>query len=425
MTPIDVNVPREMRADALAARSTSGAPRRRNRMRKAALCLGALLGGPILVFAAAAIGTELFTYMRDPRGYGQRETILTSADHLDFVGHAGACFREDPLLPFGLIPGRYPIVHGGVVSINSLGYRGAEFAPAKPPETLRILFVGDSFTFGYGVDDDQTLPRQVEAILRPQFPTIEVINAGFHGYAPIHYELYLRTEGYALDPDLIVPVLYGGNDLSDMNYTFIEDYGPDGRPRRVGDSLIAYRGCRYHSALPGAIYMLPPLDRSVLWYTLNRGLYAAIVAPRQRRITREDQESFFATPLLTLLGEARIRGIGLHPWIVVGRETLDPAACTWLNADDRMTLGRREHDVIRRLLDRLNVEHFDALAALAGRDADEVCLPPNDGHLSGVGNRVVAAAGAPILASILRSRSVRADRVGASIVEGRKGPAPE
>ena len=44
-----------------------------------------------------------------------------------------------------------------------------------------ILFFGDSFTFGEGVDDHETIPSQVEQISKGKFKTL---NFGFHGYGP-------------------------------------------------------------------------------------------------------------------------------------------------------------------------------------------------------------------------------------------------
>lgn len=383
-------------------------PAQGRRIRRLALRIALLTAAPVLCFAIAAAALEIVEFVRNPRGYAGRPTVRSIAARDDISPSVGACFRDDPILPFALIPGQYPI-RNGTVTINSLGYRGREFARTRTPGMLRILFVGDSFTFGYGVDDNETLPRCVERALDDAFASVEVINAGFHGYAPAHYELYLRTEGYALEPDVIVPVLYGGNDLSDIHYTWVAEYGPDGRPARITDSLIAYHGRRYHSALPGPLYFLPMLDRSVLWYQINRGLYSALVVPRQRRLTRSQSEAFFTRPLLAIFDESRRRGIEVFPWVVVGRETLDPAGCGWIPEADRRTLGRREHRFICEFLDRSGPAYLDALPVLAPYDADAVCLP-HDGHLNARGNAILAEAAAPRIAALLDRRAASASQ---------------
>src|SRR5688572_24438768 len=54
---------------------------------------------------------------------------------------------------------------GALVSINSAGWRGKEFSKAKPAGTVRILGVGDSYTFGKAVGDEDIFLAQLERIL--------------------------------------------------------------------------------------------------------------------------------------------------------------------------------------------------------------------------------------------------------------------
>src|SRR5262245_55041082 len=51
------------------------------------------------------------------------------------------------------------------VRINSLGFRGNEFTLEKKPGTVRVLCLGDSYTFGPYVEDDRTFPAMVERAL--------------------------------------------------------------------------------------------------------------------------------------------------------------------------------------------------------------------------------------------------------------------
>ena len=62
------------------------------------------------------------------------------------------------------------------IRINSLGLRGAD--TSLVPRGLRVLFIGDSFTFGDFVDDDETLPAQVQAHVGG---CAEVLNGGVGG----------------------------------------------------------------------------------------------------------------------------------------------------------------------------------------------------------------------------------------------------
>ena len=82
----------------------------------------------------------------------------------------------------------------------------ADIQKAKPPGTFRIFYLGDSFT-ECTCPVEQSVPRRVEAALRPYFlqknMAIEVVNTGTASYAPSLYYLVLK-EILPYEPDLIV-----------------------------------------------------------------------------------------------------------------------------------------------------------------------------------------------------------------------------
>jgi hypothetical protein len=88
----------------------------------------------------------------------------------------------DPLLHFVHIPNRSAFLMGSPVSINSHGHRDREYSEAKPPDTYRIVMLGDSTTFGWGVPAEQTVAKILESELNkvpvPGYRRVEVINAG-------------------------------------------------------------------------------------------------------------------------------------------------------------------------------------------------------------------------------------------------------
>jgi hypothetical protein len=85
------------------------------------------------------------------------------------------------------------------VSMNSAGHRGREHARAKPEGVLRILLLGDSTSWGWGVDDDQAFAHLVEQQL-----DVEVINLAVPGYSTDQQLLQLEREGWDWDPDLVL-----------------------------------------------------------------------------------------------------------------------------------------------------------------------------------------------------------------------------
>ena len=113
---------------------------------------------------------------------------------------------------------------------NALGYRGpTPTSVDKPPHTVRVLFVGDSFTMGWGVEEKDTFIARIRGELGQTSPAVELINAGYHdGYSPDAYYAYLRREGMALKPDLVVIDIYTGNDVTDLQddvWTSTDDTG--------------------------------------------------------------------------------------------------------------------------------------------------------------------------------------------------------
>lgn len=96
-----------------------------------------------------------------------------------------------------------------LVSTNSLGFRGPEVG--EKGETYRILILGDSTTYGIGVNDDETWPFFLQEALDPSGQHIEVINGGFPGASSLQGLYVLLKKGLLLEPDLVM-VGFGLND---------------------------------------------------------------------------------------------------------------------------------------------------------------------------------------------------------------------
>lgn len=102
------------------------------------------------------------------------------------------------------------------VKTNALGLRNRELTPKKPIGTKRILFLGDSFTMGVGVTENQTYARIAEKLLNKSSKNgeVEAINAGVNATGPYYQFTYLKHEGLLLDPDVVVIGFFPWNDIS-------------------------------------------------------------------------------------------------------------------------------------------------------------------------------------------------------------------
>ena len=93
---------------------------------------------------------------------------------------------------------------------NRDGFRTAELRP-KAPGVIRIVTLGDSSTFGWGVDPEYTYQRLLEDRLADGTTEVEVLNLGMPGHTTRHGMAMFDHYARALDPDLVV-LQFGAND---------------------------------------------------------------------------------------------------------------------------------------------------------------------------------------------------------------------
>jgi lysophospholipase L1-like esterase len=91
---------------------------------------------------------------------------------------------------------------------NSLGLRDVEPAGARKPT---VLFLGDSFVWGYDVEADERFTE----LLRRELPAVRIVNAGVPGYGTDQEYLLLARIWDAVRPDVVVLMFCTGNDRPD------------------------------------------------------------------------------------------------------------------------------------------------------------------------------------------------------------------
>ena len=118
----------------------------------------------------------------------------------------------DPILVFKHTPGLQRIYQRVSVSINELGLRDRDLEKKKKGE-LRILLLGDSVTFGWGVPVETTFGRKLETLLTAKLEhPVRTVNSGVGGYNTVQEQAFISTYIDVIEPDTVI-LLYVRNDI--------------------------------------------------------------------------------------------------------------------------------------------------------------------------------------------------------------------
>jgi lysophospholipase L1-like esterase len=118
----------------------------------------------------------------------------------------------------GLIWGPYSVVEHATAEfsyqarINNLGFRDRDFS-VRSTGAKRVLAIGDSFTYGWGVDAEDSWPKAMERELRRGGLDVEVANLGAPGAGPREYAGLAERAIPLLRPDLVVVGVLQADDL--------------------------------------------------------------------------------------------------------------------------------------------------------------------------------------------------------------------
>ncbi|MBT9560394.1 MAG: SGNH/GDSL hydrolase family protein [Myxococcales bacterium] len=147
---------------------------------------------------------------------------LTVAELVLRVGEPSATYdlmyrpSDDPVLGVELAQGADFEFDGLDVLIpptrirtGAQGHRGPDVAIPKPPGRRRVVCIGDSMTFGWGVEHKDTFCARLAPSLGPEW---DAVNLGVPGYNTVQEVRMLELRGLVYEPDLVV-MLFNGSDL--------------------------------------------------------------------------------------------------------------------------------------------------------------------------------------------------------------------
>ena len=299
---------------------------------------------PLLVMGSIEGGMRMFNLLGS-NFYGDIRRYMT-------------VLQLDPSLYFKN-PARYRGKYGGVeIATNEMGLRERGLWAHRAGER-RVLVLGDSVAFGWGVPVQDAFPRQLERELRQSTGAdYSTINSGVPGYNTGQELTFLRTYGDRLQPDAVV-VLYVDNDIDAIDPARVHMGimpNPWKDPRGAADYFLSMSHLYFM-----AHHIVPVLAGRVT------------ATPAERRATAGWKQSMEA--LRDLARVCRERGT---PLAVVHFRMLDDPISGALNSD------------IAEVAREERFEFADALPWYAGRNIRMLTNSFIDTHPNAQGHAILA-----------------------------------
>ena len=266
-----------------------------------------------------------------------------------------------------------------VVRINEKGLRDGEHSYERQNDRKRILVLGDSFAWGYGVEESERFSQLIEKSL-----DVEVINAGVSGYSTDQELLWYRSEGIKYETDLVILVL-AGNDVGDNDHEIVSTIYY--KPRFVlEEGRLALKGYPVPKTSPQGRFVYSLSQRSAFAYFLVQRYFDFLSVYGQIKVNSESSNSpgssisaknepFKLT--IALLDEIRnIAESRKAKFMIVATDR-------WWNSPSEETY--------KDFINTLRTEGFSVLdvESMPGFDS-EVMLIPDDGHWNQSGHKFVA-----------------------------------
>lgn len=260
---------------------------------------------------------------------------------------------DDPVQGHEHAPGKRAFLMGVDVEINSHKLRDYDYDFVKPAGVKRVLMLGDSLTFGWGVRFEETTAKLLESRLNAKEGKWQVINAGVGNYNTSQEVAYFFNKGYRYQPDVVV-----------LNY-FVNDAEPT--PARKAHPLLGWSYAYVY--LKGRLDVLGRQAFGMKsWADYYLGLYDEGQPGWQAAVNSLDK----------LAAYCRDRGI---PLVIANYPELH---------DFKNYRFIKVGDKLRHIVSRSGALYVDLLDAVRDEPAHTLWVTPADPHPNGRANRLFA-----------------------------------
>lgn len=178
----------------MTTEGTASAGQKRSRWRKIGFACAATVIGLILLEGSVSLAWIAID-LAGLWSSGQRVEVLKEETHCQYDSEIGWINKPDTVVEDHYGPGR-------TITINHDGVRGLEnYISTSRHDRFRTICLGDSFTLGYGVDDQNTFPQMLE---RTAGDSLQIVNMGQGGYSVGQSYLWLKRLLGRIEPDAVV-----------------------------------------------------------------------------------------------------------------------------------------------------------------------------------------------------------------------------
>lgn len=182
---------------------------RMSKLKTLGVNLGLTLGGLLMGVVIGEIGLRVARV----EGYPKIGDVVDSAPTRFHTADRDLGWKLKPG-----VSGEWNGEGASFVQVNNDGLRDREHTKTKPPNTLRVAVLGDSFTEAIHVPIEQTFWSKLERKLGncdavKGRKKVEVINFGVQGYGTAQQLMMLRKKVWDYSPDIVVLAFFIGNDV--------------------------------------------------------------------------------------------------------------------------------------------------------------------------------------------------------------------
>tara|TARA_B110000444_G_scaffold247965_1_gene271259 strand:- start:456 stop:1619 length:1164 start_codon:yes stop_codon:yes gene_type:complete len=298
--------------------------------------------------------------------------------------------------------------------INSRGLRDNEIAYEKPSDTFRILGLGDSFTFGFHVEQEETFLHQLELLLNQQdvlastlgLERFQTINMGVGGHGMVAAQHMLQQEGLKYSPDMILTAVFVGNDVGESLAEFDRRESLAGASSQNGEAIswiydsegkpLSWRVLKFLGAnLHSYVFLTTRLNMLMVRYKMVKVNEATIdILRKQQGEAMPAGWLRLQEALLAIQTTSRTLGLQNLVLIIPLRHQVDEEE--WQTLSEAYQLDTESfsldqpQQILGEFLQQQNIDYIDLLPLF--RTSEQNAYYAKDPHFNALGHRITAEA---------------------------------